>query len=1376
MNNRTDRIRTTSGLLLKGEEHYLVRNTMRWKLSFDQEIDRERLQKALDAALQICPYMGMSLTREEGSMWYVPNPSQVFLSDEMPERVGGEETGKHLFCLVCSGKSLEIAVHHGLTDAAGVQWFWEALLTAYFEEENAAAGSLRDAVIRDQAADIMDMDLHLPEDYVPEKVMPEQPFAFPQAEEKEITDHTMSVFSEKELQIFCEEHNCSVTAALVSWIASAIQRVHASNTAPICVRCPVNSRKILDVPDTFMNASIPQVLACVDAAQAAGGRTDEMVSDITAQITRQKAPELAACYYSVFRSMLRQQPLRDEDSRILDVFHAPVVFSNLGSLKIESAAAHITGSEFIYGVRQSPMMVILTTVGNRCYLTVNQNFDGTQYLDAMEQVMGESGVGLCQIGRLAEIPRFMDRMARIVRRYKDRTAVVDDQRSMTYAELDMESGKVYHYLKRSKVGRESMVQIVMPRCAGYYSCIGGILRAGAAFVPLEENYPEQRIAYIRENSGCVCVLDEALYTQIMEQEEYLAGYEKTDVHDACYAVYTSGSTGNPKGVLHEYGTLDAQALETPERDEYPQSQRGMMIPFYFVASIMFNIDDLLNASTIHIVQRDVVHNLNGLAAFIEEKKIEKLFMTPSYVRMYPRPAASLKNINVGGEAASKVYYPGGVPRIHNNYGMSETGFVLVGCDLDKAYDIPPIGRPMIPFEDLHLEDENGKRIVGPGEGELCYRNLYFRGYINLPEKTARALRDGVFHTNDLARRDEEGLYYVVGRLDDMFKINGNRIEPAEIERRVREATGLEQVIAKGFTEGGHSFICAYFLKEEAQRLNIWDGNRLTCSLDSLREHLPDYMIPAHYVALDEFPHNANGKLVRNQLPAPRIQTGDRTYTAPVGEKETLLCALMEKALHLDQVGAEDDFYEIGGDSMGAVVLLGLCEEAGLKIPLSVLYKNRTPRDLAKAWETGQVLEGNMSERAREAMKKPLPILYEMKVHLKQMEERPDALTYNMPQLLKLKKGVDLSRLSAALDKVFRSHPALLSTFRKTDGEWYQVFDESLFEPTQIITMSDEAFAQEISHIVRPLRGLEGAPHRRALYHTDSADYMFWDLHHGIADGTATMLMRQQVWSCYADPDYEIPEDLYPWFLEQLGKVQRDAGAPENEEAKAYYDGHFETDPGSLILKPDLSGPGGEEETLTGHREQERTPDGGSSLFLAATAMAAAAMNDARKALIYSVYHGRDQEEKRWSVGMFATSIPVYVDLTKEQKAEDILSDVREQVNFGAAHCAYPFDDLHPAPLYNTVLFNYQKDTFDLGNLSAIVDSRVPLALGQNGMVVTGLIDRKGIDRLTWYCGYSAGWYSRERMETFHACFRKAAEWLLTPSSENNVPVQSLFQE
>ena len=488
MNNRSGRIRTTSGLMFRGEKYRLVSNAMRWKLSFDHDIDRKRMQKALDAALQICPYMGMGMTRDDAGMWYVPNPSPVLLSDEMPERLGGEETGGHLFCLVCGRRSLEVAVHHSLTDAAGIQWFWEALLTAYYDENNEASGSAKEAVIRDQAIDILDMDLRVPEGYIPEAVMPEHPFAFEQAGNADISDHTMAVFSRKELQAFCEAHDCSVTAALVTMIATAIQRVHAGNTAPICVRCPVNSRKILDVPDTFMNASIPQVLACVDAAQAADGRTDEMIRDIASQIERQTDPDRAACFCRVIGARIRKEPLENDD-RIMDIFHAPVIFSNLGSLNAESAAAHITGSEF-FGCFASPVIFSLSTVGNSSYLTINQDFKGTQYLDAVEQVMGENGVGLSQTGRLADVPRFMDRMARIVRRYKDRTAVVDDQRSMTYAELDMESGKVYHYLKRIKVGRESMVQIVMPRCAGYYSCIGGILRAGAAFVPLEENYPD----------------------------------------------------------------------------------------------------------------------------------------------------------------------------------------------------------------------------------------------------------------------------------------------------------------------------------------------------------------------------------------------------------------------------------------------------------------------------------------------------------------------------------------------------------------------------------------------------------------------------------------------------------------------------------------------------------------------------------------------------------------------------------------------------------------------------------------------------------------------------------------------------------------------
>ena len=145
--------------------------------------------------------------------------------------------------------------------------------------------------------------------------------------------------------------------------------------------------------------------------------------------------------------------------------------------------------------------------------------------------------------------------------------------------------------------------------------------------------------------------------------------------------------------------------------------------------------------------------------------------------------------------------------------------------------------------------------------------------------------------------------------------------------------------------------------------------------------------------------------------------------------------------------------------------------------------------------------------------------------------------------------------------------------------------------------------------------------------------------------------------------------------------------------------------------------------------------------------------------------------------MYAVSTAVYLDLEKQQTAEEIRSDVREQLNFGMAHSAYPFKYLHPAPECNTVLFNYQKNTFDLGDLSAIIEERVPITFAPNGMVlITGLIDIKGNEKLTWYCGYNTGWYSKERIEAFHECFKKAAAWLMAPEPGSKASSRMLFSE
>ena len=958
---------------------------------------------------------------------------------------------------------------------------------------------------------------------------------------------------------------------------------------------------------------------------------------------------------------------------------------------------------------------------------------------------------------LEDLPRFMDRMARVVRDYGSRTAVSDGERSLTYAQLDEESGKVYGWLKRHGVGRESFILISTSRSAGFFSCAGGVLRAGAAFVPMENTYPADRIEYIRKDASCTYVLDDELYRKIVETEDYLGGYEETDRHDACFAVYTSGSTGNPKGVLHEYGTLDLRALAAPERDVLPESPRGMMEHFYFAANIVFESTNLLNAATIHIIDRDTVANVGLLANFIERNRIESVFMPPSYVRAYRKPSSCLKEIIVAGEPANKLYYPGGAPALHNMYGLTESSCIVLDMILDRAYDVAPVGYPTIDLLDLHLEDERGERVEGPGEGEVCYAHPYFRGYINLPARTAEVVRDGVFHTGDLAWRDEEGRYYIRGRKDDMFKIHGNRIEPSEIERRVAEATGLKQVVAKGFVEGPRAFVCAFLL-------GIWDGQRLTCDLDKIRQLLPDYMIPAHYVALDEFPLNANGKIAKLQLKAPDLLASQRDYVAPEGDLERLLCDLMAEAIGLRRVGATDDFYEIGGDSLSGAILLASCADAGYDISISMLYKNRTPRKLAQAIGDGVEDAESVRLKASEALRKPQPVLANQLQNVCQFLEDPDAVIYNIAQLFQLKQGTDLERLRVALDKVFSAHPALLTRFEKDGDTFVQRYDESLFMPTEVIALTDEEFEERKKTTVVPHRGLDEAPVRHVIYHTDSANYLFLDIHHSVADGTAMALLREQIYACYCDPAYQIPRDDYYYFVEQMAHAEHDRSSAAYAEAEDFYQERFEREGNmaacSCVLKPDLTAPAtAKPGTLLGNREFSRTTDGSSNLFLVATAMATARLNQEPCALVFTVYHGRDTQAKRNSVGMYARSLPAYLNLNRTTSSADIIADIKEQLDFGMAHSTYPFQQLHPLPNCNTVLFNYQKDTMDMGSIAAIVEKPVRMPRGQNGMVITGLIENRGVERLTWYCGYDTSQYSTEHMEEFHKEFGKAVAWL-----------------
>lgn len=391
MCNDDARIRMVSGTMFRGEDHFLTRNCILWKLVLDDAIDRERMQKALDAALETCPYLSLSVEEDEGGMWYVPNPVPITLLQEAPERLGSDEVDGHLFCLVCGERDLEAIVYHGLTDAAGLRWFIDALLNSYYGTDSV---SYQGVGTPDYALDPMASELELPEGYVADPVMPQECFAFPDTGESHTREYHLLSFRRDELKAFQVEHDCSTTVALLALLGASIERVHPENQDPICVRCPINSRGTLDIPHTFMNASMPQAVVTIDPHQARDNNVGAIARRCSDQIAAQVTRDHVAFFTNQVAAALRHE--RSERIHVaMDAFRAPVVFSNLGNLTNSPASMHVVASEMrAYG--KASIMANLSTVDDVCHLAFIQPFEGTHYVDALEEVMAEHGIGHVQ--------------------------------------------------------------------------------------------------------------------------------------------------------------------------------------------------------------------------------------------------------------------------------------------------------------------------------------------------------------------------------------------------------------------------------------------------------------------------------------------------------------------------------------------------------------------------------------------------------------------------------------------------------------------------------------------------------------------------------------------------------------------------------------------------------------------------------------------------------------------------------------------------------------------------------------------------------------------------------------------------------------------
>ena len=955
--------------------------------------------------------------------------------------------------------------------------------------------------------------------------------------------------------------------------------------------------------------------------------------------------------------------------------------------------------------------------------------------------------------------RYMDRIWELMQDEKSKHFVplYDEAtpKGISYEQLCDISGRVYSYLKARSIGKEDFVMIKLPRGIQPIVAMIGVWRAGAAFVIAEENLAPERIDYIYKDCRCKLAITSDVWEEIKRCEP-LDGYEKTDPHDAAYAVYTSGTTGSPKGVLHEYGNLErckASANYNGVEIFDPGERFALAAPLNFVASTMVLSYGLYRGcSTSHILSFSTVKNPIALIKYLYLKRITVFFLTPTYAKKFAgKTGPFLKKMVVGSEPANR-YYLKGVTN-YNMYAQSEGGVIAGMFVVDKEYDVCPIGKPQFDMK-YRVVDDNGNDVPDGEIGEFIFESPYVRGYINLPEDTAKAFKDGYFYTSDLAQILPDGNIVICGRKNDMIKINGNRIEPAEIEAAIQSVLKINWCAVRGFVGDDQSFICAYY-KDDV----TFDADELRTQL---QKRLPHYMIPAYFMKIDSIPVRTNGKMDRSALPKPEVKNVARTYREPANAIEVALCRAMQKVLRLERVGADDDFYEMGGDSLSSMEML---LESGLPgLDVGSIFRGRSAAKIAQLYmEQIKNRDPNGDEARNDSAKREGHRLTPEQADMFYYQSlAPNTTMYNLFKLIRLDKNqIDPARMAAAVETAIKNHPALCTVLQYNEkGELIQKYDPHM--PIEIIPekISEKELEVLKDTLVAPFTIFNAPLFRCRLFETECAAYLFLDIHHMIFDGTSLNVFMNSVINAYLGTPLET--DYYYLVLTKRKQMEL---TDFYKEGQQYYEKTYGNVKWTTCPKVDRKtsenklGYLSSYETLTpAHISsvEKKFMVSRNELFLAATLLAIAISTGKNDVQVSWIYNGRDDLASTSSVGLLFRELSVALRLRSNADLHDIFAEIHDQVRNGIKYSCFPYiASKRQAVGEDVVCVVYQKDLLEAENFTGVNVEAVEIA--HNNAAAQSVLDIQildGEDGLLYEFDYAASHYDESTMTDFLALLRR----------------------
>ncbi|WP_420312375.1 non-ribosomal peptide synthase/polyketide synthase [Streptomyces sp. YS-B37] len=886
-----------------------------------------------------------------------------------------------------------------------------------------------------------------------------------------------------------------------------------------------------------------------------------------------------------------------------------------------------------------------------------------------------------------------------VARTPDATALVFGGQSLTYAELDTQVEHTAGVLAALGAGPERTVAVALPRSLELVVALLAVHRAGAAYLPLDPDYPEDRLALMVEDARPVHIIRDTLPTG--PEGQLPTSY---DPSSPAYVIYTSGSTGRPKGVVVPHEGIVNRLLWMQDAYGLTADDRVLQkTPSSFDVSVWEFFWPLITGATLVVARPEGHRDPAYLAGLIREQDVTTVHFVPSMLQLFlEEPTAAdctgLRRVMCSGEAlpVALTHRFHGVlttAELHNLYGPTEASVDVTAVEIAPDATGVPIGRPVWNTRTYVLDA--GLRPVPPGvPGELYLVGVQLaRGYLDRPGLTAeRFVADPwgapgtrMYRTGDLARWNADGTIEYLGRTDDQVKVRGFRVEPGEIQGVLTTHPAVAQAVVVVWEQR----LVAYVVPA---------GDTGTADTESIRAHtaaaLPAHMVPAVFVTLDALPLTPNGKLDRAALPAPDFTT--LTGSAPRSPREEILAGLFGDVLGLELVGADDDFFTLGGHSLLAMRLVSRVRTVlGADLTVRTVFEAPTPAQLAARLDDRA---GGLPALAPADRPAELPLSYaQQRLWLLHRIEGPGA-TYNIPAAWRLTGSLDRDALSAALDDLAVRHESLRTVFPEQDGRPRQVVLDEAPVPLHLSRVTETELPDRLAEATA--RGFDidrELPLRAHVFEVSEEEHVLLLVLHHIAgdqwsDGplwrdlaTAYETRREGQAPAWAPLPVQYA-DYALWHREALG----DPDAPDSRQSRqlAYWQDALAGLPDELALPTDRPRP-----LESGHRggavgltlDAQRTRElralarrHGVSMFMVTQAAVAALLHRLGAGddiPLGAPISGRGDEHLEDLVGFFVNTLVLRTDLSGDPTFADLLARVRDTDLAAYEHQDLPFERL-----------------------------------------------------------------------------------------------------